>query len=156
MGGWEETQQGQVTQTDQRGIPDDMTSCSIYKMGARSGKGGTFGVMMFVCPNQCHTRMGSALLEMAEYLRAHQKQWMNSLICFACVRGFWHPYLTAFISTDEFFSFYPFVFLPDLTGQGVCEWMSGAWQLAGMNSQKRQMSNMVNNKIHLFKNYFRF
>lgn len=43
MGNWEE-----VTQTDQRDIPDLMTSSSEYKMGGRRWRCGTFGVMAFV------------------------------------------------------------------------------------------------------------
>lgn len=33
LGGWEETQPGQVTPTDQRDIPDHMTSGSVNKAG---------------------------------------------------------------------------------------------------------------------------
>lgn len=35
MGYWRETHPGQGTQTDQRGIPDHMTSCLAYKHGRK-------------------------------------------------------------------------------------------------------------------------
>lgn len=48
---WEETQMGQVTQSDQRGIPEHVTSCPGYKVWGRRRKGGMFGLMVFVFPN---------------------------------------------------------------------------------------------------------
>lgn len=49
MGGWEETQPGQVTLTDQRGIPDPMTSWLAYKVEGRKGKWErTFGMVAFL------------------------------------------------------------------------------------------------------------
>lgn len=62
MGGWDKTQSGEVTQTDQRDITDHMTSCSIYKEGRRR-KGRILRVMVFASPgegwNTCPT-MGSS------------------------------------------------------------------------------------------------
>lgn len=39
MENWEETQPEQVVQTDQRDIPDNMTSCLLYKVGGEGGEG---------------------------------------------------------------------------------------------------------------------
>ena len=88
---WEGTQLGQLTPTDQRAIPYHMTSCSAYKAGEEEGRG-TFGVMVFVFPSHCYTWWSPAFLEMAEHLPAHGKEWMNSLFCFACMRGFCFTY----------------------------------------------------------------
>lgn len=49
--GWDETQQGEITQNDQRDITDHMTSCSVYQLGRRR-KGRTFKVMVFVSPGE--------------------------------------------------------------------------------------------------------
>lgn len=48
MGGWEETQLGQVTQSDQRDIPDHARSCSVDKVDGRRVEGGIWGMMVFV------------------------------------------------------------------------------------------------------------
>lgn len=39
---------GEITQTDQRGITDHMTSCSVYQLERRR----TFKVMVFVSPGE--------------------------------------------------------------------------------------------------------
>lgn len=47
----EETQSGQVATTNQRVLPDYMTSCLVYKLGRRRRKGRTFEVMTFDFPS---------------------------------------------------------------------------------------------------------
>lgn len=37
MRSWEETQPGQMIPSDQRDIPDHVTSCSVYKVGEERG-----------------------------------------------------------------------------------------------------------------------
>ena len=53
MGGWEETQPGQVTQTGHRYIPDHLTSCSVFQAGHKKEEGGDVWVMAFVYPSHC-------------------------------------------------------------------------------------------------------
>lgn len=48
LGGLEGTQPGQVTQTDPRDVPDHVTACSVWKLGAEGGRGCVFGIMVFV------------------------------------------------------------------------------------------------------------
>ena len=85
---WEGTQSGQLSPTDQRDIPYHMTSCSAYKAGGKRRNGGTFRGMVFVFPSNGYAWWSPAFLEMAEHLPAHGKEQINSLFCFACMRGF--------------------------------------------------------------------
>ena len=89
---WEGTQPGQLTPTDQKDIPDHMTSCLAYKAGGRRRNRGTFGVTTFVFPSHCYAWWSPAFLEMAEHLPAHGKLWMNSLVCFVCMCGICFTY----------------------------------------------------------------
>lgn len=86
---------------NQRDIPPHMGSCSACKPEGRR-KVGTFGMMVFVFPNNCYKWWGPAPISTAEHLPAHGKQWINSLCCFACV-SFCFPYeslsqLTSFLT----------------------------------------------------------
>lgn len=49
---------------------------------------------------------------MAEYLPAHEKQWMNALFCFAQMHNFYLIYKTVFISNHKFYHFYSSESLP--------------------------------------------
>lgn len=40
MGGWEDTQPGQVIQTDQRDVAHRTASCSVYKADEEEGESG--------------------------------------------------------------------------------------------------------------------
>lgn len=50
MGGWEETQSGEVTSTDQTDIPDNTTSCPVNKEEGGEEEG-VFGVTALVFLN---------------------------------------------------------------------------------------------------------
>lgn len=104
MGGWEGTQQGQVTRADQKDSPDHVASCSVREGGKEEKSGGMYGVMAFVFPSHCYALWSPPLPEMAEHLPAHRKERINSLFCFASVHGFCFPSLIVFISAYEFCS----------------------------------------------------
>lgn len=66
LGGWaEETQLGQVIPSDQRVVPDHMTSYS-YEVGERRRR--TFAVLTFLFPSHCKAWWSPAVLEMAEHI----------------------------------------------------------------------------------------
>lgn len=44
MVGWEGTQQGQMTQADQRDIPESVASCSVHKGEEEEESRGIYGV----------------------------------------------------------------------------------------------------------------
>ena len=62
---WEGAQMGQVTPTGQRDTPYHVASCSAYKAGRRTCKGGAFRIMAFVFPSNCYVWWSSAFLAMA-------------------------------------------------------------------------------------------
>lgn len=53
---------------DQRDIPEDMASHSVYKVEGRRKKEGMFGMMALVFPSNCCIRWARTVLEMAEHL----------------------------------------------------------------------------------------
>lgn len=117
MGELEETEPELVTQTEQRDIPDHHPQ---YIMWEKKEKGGTFGVMVFFFPSHHHVSWGPALLEMAGHLPACEKQSINSLFGFACVREFCFPIkLPLFQPTREFSSLSPSDSLPSPAGGAV-------------------------------------
>lgn len=67
------TQLGQLTLTDQRDIPDLMTSCSAYKAGGEKKKEGTFRVMVLF-PQVAVACDNPASLEITEHLPASGQQ----------------------------------------------------------------------------------
>lgn len=89
MGGWEEAHPGQVTQTDQRGISDHVTSCSVYKAGGKKEE--TFGVAALVFPSCYSMGWGPAPLEVLNICLPMGSRELI-LFFFACVCGFWFPY----------------------------------------------------------------
>lgn len=84
-----------------------MTSRSIYKAGGRRRKGWTFRVTALVFLSNCYGWYSLAFLEIAEYLPAHGKWWINPLFCFDFTCGFFFICQLDFISTQEISHFYP-------------------------------------------------
>lgn len=77
---------------------------SIQKWGRRS-KWEMFWVTVFVFPSHHYAWWSPGLLGKAEHLPAHGKDWVNSLLHFACVHSFCFTYLTAFIPAMSFLTF---------------------------------------------------
>lgn len=76
--------------------------------------------------------------KMAEHLLADEKQWTNSLFCFACT---WSVCFTFKLSLwDSFFpwvlALLPFWFSPPSHLGGVGEWLGGPWLPAEVNSHQ--------------------
>lgn len=84
--------QEQLTPRDPKDISYHMISHPVYKAQRRRRKWRAFEVMVFVYPSHCYMWWSPALVEMAEHLPAHGKQWMNSLFCFACMHSFCSTY----------------------------------------------------------------
>lgn len=56
---WEEVGGDTAWTTDQRDIPDDITSHSVHKVRGRRRKGRKFGVITFVFMRSCYCVMGA-------------------------------------------------------------------------------------------------
>lgn len=121
--GWEETQPGQVTQTDQRDIPDHMASCSGHK-----GRG-AFGVMSPFLPSLTKYYVWWTLLSWRWpniCLPMGSTEW---ILCFAL------PMCMAFafpvqLSSSQPTGFLAFILLICFH----CEKLGGAWLLAGLKT----------------------
>jgi len=61
--GWEGTQPGQLTPTDQRDIPYHITSRSAIKAGGKKEERRTFMIVAFVLPNNHYACSGPAFQE---------------------------------------------------------------------------------------------
>lgn len=126
---WEETQPGWVTATDQ-----SMMWHHTIQSGWRRRKGwceGMFGVMVFdVFLPKSPLRIIPALLDMAEHLPVHGKQWKNSMFCLLVCGG-------VLLSLLNYLHLSPWVlwFLPSQKSPQFYRWGSewGAGLLAGFN-----------------------
>lgn len=119
VGGWEQTQLGQVTkgifQTTEHHAQD-------IKQGEEEEER-MFGVMAFVLPSHHYVWWDPAVLEMDALLLAHEKQWIIFLFCFVCKHRLCFLYWTVFILAHEFSNFYTLPILSPILLKG--EWASG-------------------------------
>jgi len=135
---WEGMLLGQLTPTDQRGIPYRMTSCSAYKAGRRRRKGGdTSGVMALVFLSHCYAgccawgllswRLLNTCLSMG------RSEWIPSFALLACVAFALPVKLT--LSQPMSFLFW---FSSPSHCRGVNEGPCGASLPGGVKTQKNQ------------------
>lgn len=67
-------------------IPCDLMF-SIKSLKKEGGRG-TFGILVFVFPINCHMVWGPEFQEAAKHLHTDMKQQMNALFCYACTCSF--------------------------------------------------------------------
>lgn len=89
---WKRTRVEHRILHDQRHIPYHMTSYSAYKIQGRRRKRERFKMVTFVFATNCYMWWSPALLEMAQEIPADRRWWINSLVCFACMCGFYFTY----------------------------------------------------------------
>lgn len=116
-----------------------MISCSVIQTeGKKEKKGGEKGQS-----RHWELRMmDPTFLQMAKHLPANEKQWMNSLACFACTFRLFFTYWTVFIPTHKFPHFYPSNSLLHYAERG--EWVA-VWWLAAYSFFKVILNNLHNN-----------
>lgn len=100
-----------------KGYPYHLTLCSAIKAQESVGGGGICVVMVFVSSSSHYICWVFACQQVPGHLPADGKQWINSLLWFACMRSFTSLKIT--ILTHKFSLSYPAVGNKWVTGWGL-------------------------------------